>query len=227
MTDLKWTVAAAFCDPPAILALEAGLPYYLLAFGLAFLIGAIPFGLLVARGFGLGDIRKIGSGNIGATNVLRTGNKTAAALTLALDAAKGAIPALLGFYLAGPIAAACAGLGGFLGHCYSPFLGFKGGKGVATGFGVLLAWRWELGLICALVWVATALLVRISSVASLATAVAAVIAANALAECDALPFAIVMAAVLIWRHRANIARLIRGEEPRIGGARPASGPPAP
>ncbi len=208
---------------PKIYDLSAGLPYYLTAFSLAFAVGATPFGLLVARAFGLGDIRKIGSGNIGATNVLRTGNKTAAAFTLALDAAKGAVPALAAFHLAGPIAAGCAGFGAFVGHCYSPYLNFKGGKGVATGFGALLAWRLEIGMLCALVWIAAAAATRISSVASMSAAAAALIAIPVFSEWDYGPFALGMAAILIWRHKANIGRLIRGEEPRLGRKSSAGG----
>ena len=160
---------------PDILGFERALPYLAGAFLASYLIGSAPFGLLVARAFGLGDVRKSGSGNIGATNLLRTGGVWAGLATLSLDAAKGFLPAYLIYLEYGPMASAFAGFGAFLGHCFSIYLGFWGGKGVATGFGVLLAWRWEIALICALIWVGAAAASRIVSVASLAAALGAVL----------------------------------------------------
>ena len=162
-------VQGALGVTPDILGFDRALPYLLGALLSGYVVGGLPFGLIVTRAFGLGDIRNIGSGNIGATNVLRSGNKLAALATLILDVAKGAAPALIAWHYFGPLAAAAAGFGAFLGHCFSPYLGFTGGKGVATGFGVLLAWRWEVGVICAVVWLAAALLSRRSSAGALAT----------------------------------------------------------
>lgn len=204
---------------PEIMAFERVWPYLAGALAIGFAAGAAPMGLIVARVFGLGDPRKIGSGNVGATNMMRAGGWKVGVIVLALDAAKAWAPAMLFWSQLGPLAAGCAGLGAFLGHCFSPWLGFKGGKGVASGFGALLAWRWEIGALAALVWVATALAFRISSVASLATAIAALALVAHFEAWDYAPFALVMAAVLVWRHSANIGRLIRGEEPRIGGAK--------
>lgn len=186
--------------------------------GLAgYLIGSTPVGALLAKAFGLGDLRAVGSGNIGASNVLRTGNRLAALLTLVLDAAKGAVPALVAAHVwpGGVEAGAAAGLGAFLGHCFSIYLGFWGGKGVATGFGAFLAWRWEIAALCALVWLATALATKRSSAASLATTAAALILFPAFGEWTLLAFVAPMAAVLVWRHRGNIDRLLKGEEPKI------------
>ncbi|MEL6280455.1 MAG: glycerol-3-phosphate 1-O-acyltransferase PlsY [Pseudomonadota bacterium] len=200
----------------------------LAAAGLAgYLVGAIPVGLMLARTFGLGDVRKIGSGNIGASNVLRTGNRLAALLTLLLDAAKGAGPVLAAglIWPGGDEAAAIAGLGAFLGHCFSVYLGFWGGKGVATGFGVFMAWSWGIGLICALVWLAAALVTRRASAAALATTAAALVLFGLWGDSLFFAGAAVMSAVLIWRHRENIERLRAGEEPQIslGGNRAPKG----
>lgn len=183
---------------------------------IGYLLGAIPFGIVITRALGLGDLRQIGSGNIGATNVLRTGNKPAALATLLLDSGKGAIAVLLARALAGPDAALIAGAAAFLGHLYPVWLGFRGGKGVATFLGTLLAMDWRLGLIACAVWLAVALALRISSLSAL---VAAALTPFVALWLDGLAMAAVVAfmAVLIFiRHRANIARIRSGTEPKIG-----------
>ena len=193
-----------------------------LALGLGYFLGSVPFGLLLTRAFGAGDLRQIGSGNIGATNVLRTGHKGLAAATLLLDAGKGLAAVLLaGALLHGPVEAAVAGFAALLGHCYPVWLKFKGGKGVATILGVSFGLDWRIGLASALVWAVTALLTRISSAGGIASAVAAPVAA--LAICSVvIPMVVYvlvlipMALLVIWKHRANIARLLAGTEPRIG-----------
>ena len=194
-------------SPPAILLLWAVIGY---------LAGSVPFGVLVARGFGLGDLRKIGSGNIGATNVLRTGNKAAAAATLLLDGAKGAAVVLLARALAAPDAAQLAGLAAFLGHCFPVWLRFRGGKGVATFLGILLAWAWPLGLAACATWLATAVLARISSLAALVAAATAPLWAWALGRTEAVLLCLALAALIYVRHLPNIRRLIAGTESRIG-----------
>jgi acyl phosphate:glycerol-3-phosphate acyltransferase len=180
-----------------------------------YLCGSIPFGLLLAKAAGLGDVRKIGSGNIGATNVLRTGNKKIAALTLLCDALKGALPALIATRGYGVEAGIAAGLGAMAGHIFPVWLGFKGGKGVATNLGVLSGLYWPLGLAFAALWLAMAFVFRISSLAALtASLIMPAIAFFAGRSDLALPTAI-MGAVIWVMHRANIARLLKGEEPRI------------
>jgi glycerol-3-phosphate acyltransferase PlsY len=183
---------------------------------LAYLAGSIPFGVLIARALGLGDLRKIGSGNIGATNVLRTGNKGAAAATLLLDAAKGAVAVLIARHYAGETAAMLAGLAAFLGHLFPVWLGFRGGKGVATFLGVVLALAWPVGLACCATWLATALASRYSSLAALVSAVSAPVWFLLLGPREAAWLGLVLAALVILRHRQNIARLRAGSEPRIG-----------
>jgi glycerol-3-phosphate acyltransferase PlsY len=183
---------------------------------LCYLIGSIPFGLLLTRLAGLGDIRNIGSGNIGATNVLRTGNKRIAAATLAMDVGKGAAGALVGGLFA-PEGALIGAVAAVVGHMFPVWLTFKGGKGVATGFGALAALAWPSALIAVAVWLAVALTFRISSLSALVTTLLAPL--HAWYFTDPWP-ALAVAAVcaLIWlRHRQNIARLLKGEEPRIGG----------
>ena len=183
---------------------------------IAFALGSIPFGLLLTRAAGLGDIRAIGSGNIGATNVLRTGKRGLAAATLLLDGGKGAAAVQLAAILFGaiwmPLAAICA----VVGHCFTPWLGFKGGKGVATGLGALLALDWRIGAAACATWLLVALTTRISSAGALAAfAISPILAALLLpAFWWVAPFAI--AALVFWRHAANIKRLIAGTEPRIG-----------
>ncbi len=181
-----------------------------------YLIGSIPFGVLLARVFGLGDLRQVGSGNIGATNVLRTGNKAAAFLTLLLDALKGAVPVWIAWRW-GPEAAAVAGLGAVLGHCFPVWLGFKGGKGVATFLGALLALDWMAFLVFAVVWLGVAFVSKYSSLAALIASVIALIATlltgawPVLAACTL----VALVALVIQRHHQNIARLRAGTESRI------------
>ncbi len=189
-------------------------PIYL-GFALAYLIGAIPFGLLLTRALGLGDIRKIGSGNIGATNVLRTGNKPVALATLLLDAAKGAVPVIIAFRYGQDMALAVA-FGAVLGHILPIWLLLRGGKGVATTLGVLLAVAWPVGLIACATWLAVALTLRISSLSSLASLVAAALAAHFLTDPQITVMAIVIGLFVATRHAPNIGRLLRGTEPRIG-----------
>jgi glycerol-3-phosphate acyltransferase PlsY len=184
---------------------------------IGYLVGSIPFGLVISKRLNLGDLRKIGSGNIGATNVLRTGNKGAAAATLILDAAKGAVIVLLARAVAGEGVALVAGLAAFLGHLFPVWAGFKGGKGVATFLGVLLAVSFPAGLMSCLVWLACAAIWRISSLAALAAAALAPTWLALFGRFDALWLGVAMA-VLVWiRHAANIRRIIDRTEPRIGG----------
>ncbi|MCB1369568.1 MAG: glycerol-3-phosphate 1-O-acyltransferase PlsY [Rhodobacteraceae bacterium] len=186
-------------------------------FLLAYLLGSIPFGLVITRGLGLGDLRAIGSGNIGATNVLRTGNKSAAAATLVLDAGKGAVAVLLARHFAGETAAMVAGFAAFLGHLFPVWLRFKGGKGVATYLGIMLALAWPVGLAACGTWLATALVLRYSSLAALVATAAVPFWLALLGPSAAIPLAIALAALVWLRHRANIARLRSGSEPKIGG----------
>ena len=183
---------------------------------LGYLLGAIPFGLILTHAAGLGDIRKVGSGNIGATNVLRTGNKGLAATTLLLDGAKGAAAVLLAGFLAGDNAGLWAGLGAVLGHLFPVWLGFRGGKGVATGFGVLIAAVWPAGLIAGAVWLAMAKLVKISSLAALTSFALAPVLALLLGGPNVATLAFAIAVLVFIRHHANITRLLAGTEPHIG-----------
>ena len=218
--------SAAYNQPGLWIAIVAGLAY---------LLGSIPFGVLITRGAGVGDVRNIGSGNIGATNVLRTGRKDLALLTLLLDGGKGAVAVLAVSLLFSDLGyrdalSATAGGAAFLGHLFSVWLGFKGGKGVATFFGVLLAAAWPVGVAAGAVWILMALLFRYSSMAALAAAVLA----------SSFPYFLVnrpwvdqtwvlihdyrplmwlaafMGALILVKHRPNIARLLKGQEPRIG-----------
>ena len=186
-----------------------------------YLLGSIPFGLVLTRVAGLGDIRKIGSGNIGATNVLRTGNKGLAAATLLLDAGKGAVAVLIAGYFLGPDAAIMAGGGAFLGHLFPVWLKFRGGKGVATTLGILLAITWQVGLIACAVWLIVALLLRYSSLAALIAVAAAPVAAWFVASWQIAAFALFLAAVVWIRHHENIGRLLKGQESkiRLGGSK--------
>jgi len=188
---------------------------HLVGLALGYLLGSIPFGLLLTRAAGLGDIRKIGSGNIGATNVLRTGNKALALATLLLDGGKGAVAVLIARYW-GPEMMLLAGAGAILGHLYPVWLGFKGGKGVATGLGILLALDWRLGGLACVTWLAVALIFRYSSLSALLAFLLAPIYAWLLAGPRPAAFAVFLAALVWWRHRENIRRLLKGEEPRIG-----------
>lgn len=192
-------------------------PLLLLAIGFgAYLLGSIPFGVLVTRAMGLGDVRRIGSGNIGATNVLRTGNKGAALATLLLDAGKGAVAVLIARVLAGEDAAQLAALASFLGHLFPVWLGFKGGKGVATFLGTLLALAWPVGLACCATWLAGFALLRISSAAALIATASAAIWLAILGPRAMIVLALVLAALVWFRHSANIRRLLAGTEPRVG-----------
>ena len=189
-------------------------PYWAAAIG-GYLVGSIPFGLLLTRLAGLGDIRSIGSGNIGATNVLRTGRKGLAAATLLLDGAKGALAVLLaGRY--GPDMAVLAGGGAVIGHVAPVWLGFKGGKGVATALGVLLALSWPVGVLAMATWLAVAALARISSVAALVALAASPVYAWFLADPQRAQLAAFLAIVVWLRHHENIRRILKGDEPRIG-----------
>jgi glycerol-3-phosphate acyltransferase PlsY len=179
-------------------------------------LGSIPFGLLLTRLAGAGDLRAIGSGNIGATNVLRTGRKGLAAATLLLDAGKGALAVLIMLRLIGPDAALVAGAGAIVGHVFPVWLRFRGGKGVATGLGVLLAAAWPVGVVACAVWLAVAFAVRISSAAALTAFALAPFAALLLATPAVAVLAVFVAALIFWRHKANIQRLLTGTEPRIG-----------
>ncbi len=190
-----------------------------LAFG--YLLGSIPFGLLLTRAAGLGDIRNVGSGNIGATNVLRTGNTGLAALTLVLDALKGTAAVLIAHSIGGGfgiaiLAGLLAGLGAFLGHVFPVWLGFKGGKGVATYIGVLIGVFWPAALVFCGVWLALAALSRYSSLSAL---IASIATPGYLLIQDERPaglLALIMTALLLWKHRSNVQRLLSGEEPKIG-----------
>ena len=204
---------------------------YALAALLGYLIGSIPFGVLITRFAGLGDVRSIGSGNIGATNVLRTGRKDLAAATLLLDAGKGAAVVLIARAMAASAAGidwrlvAIAGGAAFVGHLFPVWLRFKGGKGVATFFGVILAAHWPAGLLAAATWLIVAFLSRYSSLAALTAAALAPIFAFATdAPLPVLYLSVFMAALIFIRHHQNIRRLLKGEESRIGGGK--SAPPA-
>jgi acyl phosphate:glycerol-3-phosphate acyltransferase len=182
---------------------------------IGYLCGSIPFGLLLTKAAGLGDVRSIGSGNIGATNVLRTGNKRIAALTLFLDGLKGAVPVLLLTYIDSPQAGMIAGLAAMAGHIFPVWLDFKGGKGVATSLGVLFGLFWPLGLIFIALWLALAFAFRMSSLAGLVASALTPLWAYLLGRTD-LVLPTVLIAIVIWiMHRANIARLMKGEEPKI------------
>jgi glycerol-3-phosphate acyltransferase PlsY len=188
----------------------------LLVAAASYLLGSIPFGVVITRALGLGDLRQIGSGNIGATNVLRTGNRTAAAATLILDAAKGGVAVLLARALVGPDAAQVAALFAFLGHLYPVWLKFRGGKGVATFLGTLLALAWPVGLAACATWAVTAAVSRISSLSALVAAGLAPVWLLIFGRGQMLALVVILAALVILRHTANIARLRAGTEPRIG-----------
>ncbi len=189
---------------------------------LGYALGAIPFGIILTRLTGAGDLRSIGSGNIGATNVLRTGKKGLAAATLLLDMLKGTFAVLLAaiiwpdgdinFILA-------AGAGAFVGHCYPLWLKFKGGKGVATLLGVCLGLNWPLGLIFALIWLGTLAVSRYSSLSGILAAIITPLAAYLLGLINVTFLLCGCAVLLIWKHMPNIQRLLSGEEPKVGGAK--------
>lgn len=205
----------------------AAWPWVIGAFAVGYALGAIPFGVIFTRNAGLGDIRSYGSGNIGATNVLRTGNKRIALMTLVCDAGKGAVAAFLasGVYLrwfglpqywGGEVLMAVAALGAFVGHIFPVGLGFKGGKGIATFFGTVLALHWPTGLIAAAAWLLTAFLTRYSSLGALTAVFSAPVAAFAFGDQVVAFVAVFFALMVIWSHWSNIMRLISGTEPRIG-----------
>jgi len=203
--------------------------FFLAAIG-GYLLGSIPFGLVITRAAGLGDIRSIGSGNIGATNVLRTGRKDLALATLLLDAGKAAIALVVARWLSGGSPyeieiGLVAGAFAFLGHCYPVWLGFKGGKGVATYFGLLLFGMPPLGVVVGVIWLAMAMMFRMSSLAALiSAAVAPVLAMVGGYSGSEIVFLVLLALLIVWTHRANIARLRAGTEPKIGEKKEA--PPA-
>jgi glycerol-3-phosphate acyltransferase PlsY len=195
---------------PAVLAIVTG-----------YLLGSIPFGLLLTRAAGLGDVRAIGSGNIGATNVLRTGNKGLAAATLLFDALKGTAAVLLAKFgvfgqQPGPELQFLAGFAALLGHVFPIWLGFKGGKGIATYIGMLLGFFWQFAVIFCGIWLVVALVTRISSLSALAAVVATPFAIWAIGWPEVAILLITPSLLLIWKHETNIRRLLRGEEPRIG-----------
>ncbi|MEP3052993.1 glycerol-3-phosphate 1-O-acyltransferase PlsY [Ascidiaceihabitans sp.] len=183
---------------------------------IGYLLGSIPFGMVIARVMNLGNLRDIGSGNIGATNVLRTGNKTAAALTLVFDAAKGAVALLLARHFVGEDAAQIAGIAAMIGHCYPVWLKFAGGKGVATFIGIMLALTWPVGIACCVAWLVGAATTRISSMGALVSAAASTFLLTFMGAPTALLMGIVLTLLIFWRHRANISRIRAGTEPKIG-----------
>jgi glycerol-3-phosphate acyltransferase PlsY len=182
---------------------------------LGYLLGSIPFGLVLTRLAGGGDLRAVGSGNIGATNVLRTGRKGLAAATLLLDGAKGAVAVLVAQYINpdyGVLGAAAA----FFGHCYPVWLGFKGGKGVATYAGIALALLWPVGLVYAAVWIGTLAITRYSSLSGLLAAIAVPVAVAWWGNVEVAALFMALTLVVVWKHRDNIGRLLAGTEPRVG-----------
>ena len=185
---------------------------------IGYLLGSIPFGVLLTRGAGAGDLRQIGSGNIGATNVLRTGRKGLAAATLVLDLAKGAAAVLIANALF-PGTGILAGIGAFIGHCYPVWLKFRGGKGVATLMGIVVALHWPSGLVYAGVWLGMLVVLRISSLAGISAAISAPVSAAFFGRIDLVLMLLALALVVLWKHRENIDRLLSGTEPRIGTKR--------
>jgi glycerol-3-phosphate acyltransferase PlsY len=195
--------------------------YTLAAVAVGYLLGSVPFGYLLTRAAGLGDVRNVGSGNIGATNVLRTGHKGLAALTLLLDAVKGTAAVLVGHAIGAEggvaiLAALLAGLAAFLGHIFPVWLGFRGGKGVATYIGVLLGVDWRAAIGFCAVWLVVALITRYSSLSALIAAVVTPLGLLAAGDRAAGVLTVLLSALLIYKHQSNIRRLLAGEEPRIG-----------
>jgi glycerol-3-phosphate acyltransferase PlsY len=189
----------------------------LLALAIGYLLGSIPFGLLLTRFAGKGDVRAIGSGNIGATNVLRTGSKPLAALTLLLDALKATAAILISRELLGPAAESFAAAGAMIGHLYPVWLRFRGGKGVATYLGVLVALLPVAAIVSAVAWIGLLLTIRISSVAGMGAAISVPVTAAVLGEKALFPMLLGFTLLVLWKHRENILRLKAGAEPRIGG----------
>lgn len=196
-------------------ALELGLVNIFLVILFAYLIGSIPFGIIISKIMGLGNLRNIGSGNIGATNVLRTGNKLAAILTLIFDLLKGAIAVIITYYIFNDTTAQIAALSSFLGHCFPIWLKFKGGKGVATFIGISLALYWPAGILICLTWVLTAFLSRVSSLSALISSLSSILWVWILGVPSAV-FVMTVLTILIWfRHIENIKRIIKNTEPKI------------
>ena len=196
-------------------ALELDLMNIFLVILFAYLIGSIPFGIIISKIMGLGNLRNIGSGNIGATNVLRTGNKLAAILTLIFDLLKGAIAVIITYYIFNDTTAQIAALSSFLGHCFPIWLKFKGGKGVATFIGISLALYWPAGILICLTWVLTAFLSRISSLSALISSLSSILWVWILGVPSAV-FVMTVLTILIWyRHIENIKRIIKNTEPKI------------
>lgn len=196
-------------------ALELGLMNIFLVILFAYLIGSIPFGIIISKIMGLGNLRNIGSGNIGATNVLRTGNKLAAILTLIFDLLKGAIAVIITYYIFNDTTAQIAALSSFLGHCFPIWLKFKGGKGVATFIGISLALYWPAGILICLTWVLTAFLSKISSLSALISSLSSILWVWILGVPSAV-FVMIVLTILIWyRHIENIKRIIKNTEPKI------------
>ena len=186
----------------------------LIALG-AYLLGAVPFGIVITRGLGLGDLRQIGSGNIGATNVLRTGNRWAALMTLLLDAGKGGIAVVIARQFGPSDAEQLAALAAFLGHLFPIWLGFRGGKGVATFLGTLILLAWPVGLASCATWLVTFALTRISSLSALIAALSVVFWLGISGYSDMIALGASLAALILWRHETNIKRLLAGTEPRF------------
>ena len=207
----------AFTTDPMLLILTAVLAY---------LLGSIPFGIVITRAMGLGDLRQIGSGNIGATNVLRTGNKGAALATLLLDAAKGGIAVLVARWLMAEDAAQLAGLAAFLGHLFPVWLGFKGGKGVATFLGNLIALAWPVGLAACGTWAVSALITRTSSIAALVAAATSSFWLFWFGEGRLLILVFILTVLVYLRHSENLRRIKAGTEPKIGAKKPSNPGPA-
>jgi len=196
--------------------IESTLTILILWAVIGYLLGSIPFGMVLAKLMNLGNLREIGSGNIGATNVLRTGNKLAALGTLVLDGGKGAVAVLIARALAGEDTAQLAGLMAFLGHCYPVWLGFKGGKGVATFLGLMLALAFPVGVLCCLAWLVTAGILRISSLSAIVAAASSTFWVAFFGPGAIILLSAVLTLLVFWRHRENIARLRAGTEPKIG-----------
>ena len=206
--------------------IETGQAALLLTALLAYLLGSVPFGVVISRAMGLGDLRKIGSGNIGATNVLRTGNKKAALATLILDGAKGAVAVLIARALLADDAAQVAGLAAFVGHIFPVWLRFRGGKGVATFLGLMLALAWPVGLACCGVWLLVAAITRISSLAAIISAASSTFLMIFLGVGQYFFLGMILTVLIYVRHWANLKRIRAGTEPKIGAKSKGPGPAA-
>ncbi|NBZ89628.1 glycerol-3-phosphate 1-O-acyltransferase PlsY [Stagnihabitans tardus] len=196
--------------------IETSQPLLIAVAVLAYLLGSVPFGIVITRALGLGDLRKIGSGNIGATNVLRTGNKGAALATLLLDAGKGGIAVALARMVAHEDAAQLAALASFLGHLFPIWLGFKGGKGVATFLGTVLVLDWRVGLVCCATWALTAAITRISSLSALVAAALSSLWLVVFNQGHMILLTVLLTVLIYWKHWPNLERIKAGTEPKIG-----------